>query len=399
MWWKFSRLVSNQRNLQKQTNKQTNQYDLVIWFFSPLVAVWGVGEEIEMLHLPMPLGCCSWDLTGKGIESHLSCFEVLINEIFGRLTHCFVEETNPSLTCWLSTLPETKKRLNVGLYHPWQGVKGMSLLQCWCCPCLSKENTLAYGPSDSLPCFNVMRHHFRICQHWTGSPSADSSWSFHHRQRDVSILVFFCRQCCRRIRKKTKQRPFYCSDGCMEEKKDVEFVETSWRPSVMDCKVRWFGPKMLNLKTYFVYICIIIDITYTNPLFRKYNYIFKPSHVFRVFLFETRQGCFAPRLFRKVVGKLNDGRGWSGVWMCTTWDFPRGLIQNMEISKRWQQNFLEALITGWDELVANSASKRFRWAKVCKACPSRAGKTDLEESVSILAVAMDMHRCDSGYFW
>ena len=215
----------------------------------------------------------------------------------------------------------------------------MSLLQCWCCPCLSKENTLAYGPSDSLPCFNVMRHHFRICQHWTGSPSADSSWSFHHRQRDVSILVFFCRQCCRRIRKKTKQRPFYCSDGCMEEKEDVEFVETSWRPSGNG----WQSPPDVDLaprcwisKSYFVYMynyIFILHVTLTHFFENIYIYIFQPSHVFKVFLFETRQGCFAPRLFRKVVGKPNDGRGWSPVFGCAplgifpevwfkTWRYP-----------------------------------------------------------------------------
>lgn len=227
-----------------------------------------------------------------------------------------------------------KKWLNVGFYHPWQGVKGMSLLQCWCCPCLSKENTLAYGPSDSLPCFNVMRHHFRICQHWTGSPSADSSWSFHHRQRDVSILVFFCRQCCRRIRKKTKQRPFYCSDGCMEEKEDVEFVKTSWRPSVMDCKVHLMliwpqDVESQNLFCVYVWLFILHILTH----FFENIHMFKPSHVFKVFLFETRQGCFAPRLFRKVVGKLNDGRGWSPVCGCAplgifpevwfkTWRYP-----------------------------------------------------------------------------
>ena len=134
-------------------------------------------------------------------------------------------------------------------------------------------------------------------------PLQHLAW-YHHRQRDVSILVsFFANGAGESVKNKDR---FIAMDA-WRKKKGVgcwnirnHLLVASFCP-VTDCKVGFqilicpqhVEPQKLILKVY---------IAYTNPLSKIYIF---SSQVMLFWDFPFfRQGCFAPRLFRKVVGKL-----------------------------------------------------------------------------------------------
>ncbi len=187
-----------------------------------------------------------------------------------------------------------------------------------------------------------MRHHFRICQHWTGSPSAHSSFvSFatsclipSQTAWRVNPCVFFC-QWCRRIRK--KQRPFYC-DGCMEEKEGRWMLKHQKPPfgslflSSDGLQSRFpdfdLSPTCWISKTYFKK-CILHILIH----FRKYTF------------FQAKSCCFetSPFLGRDVSHQDFSGRWWGNseslIWSL---EKPLGMWGN----KRWNKS-MQSLSVNW----------------------------------------------------